>query len=39
VRLTNDKVEDVFPTWSPEGKKIAWTRGAAFDPAAGNSGS
>ena len=27
VRLTNDKLEDVFPTWSPNGKKIAWTRG------------
>jgi TolB protein len=27
VRLTNDKVDDEFPTWSPNGKKIAWTRG------------
>ena len=34
VRLTNDKVEDVFPTWSPDGKKIAWTRGGTFDPGA-----
>jgi len=23
----NDKAEDVFPEWSPNGKKIAWTRG------------
>jgi len=27
VRLTNDKIEDVFPTWSPNGKEVAWTRG------------
>lgn len=27
ARLTSDKVEDVFPEWSPNGKKIAWTRG------------
>ena len=32
VRLTNDKIEDVFPTWSPDAKKIAWTRGGALDP-------
>jgi Tol biopolymer transport system component len=25
VRLTNDKVEDVFPTWSPDGTKISFT--------------
>lgn len=31
VRLTDDKVEDVFPTWSPDGRKIAWTRGGASD--------
>jgi Tol biopolymer transport system component len=27
ARLTDDKVEDVFPEWSPNGKQIAWTRG------------
>src|SRR6266536_2435543 len=32
VRLTNDKVDDEFPTWSPDGKKIAWTRGGGVDP-------
>jgi tol-pal system beta propeller repeat protein TolB len=32
VRLTNDKTEDVFPTWSPNGKQIAWTRGGALAP-------
>jgi len=26
-RLTNDKVDDVFPAWSPNGTQIAWTRG------------
>jgi Tol biopolymer transport system component len=27
AKLTNDKVEDAFPEWSPNGKRIAWTRG------------
>jgi dipeptidyl aminopeptidase/acylaminoacyl peptidase len=27
VQLTDDKIEDVFPEWSPDGTKIAWTRG------------
>jgi dipeptidyl aminopeptidase/acylaminoacyl peptidase len=27
VNLTNDQIEDVFPSWSPDGSKIAWTRG------------
>jgi Tol biopolymer transport system component len=27
VNLTNDKIEDVFPAWSPDRQKIAWTRG------------
>jgi Tol biopolymer transport system component len=27
AKLTNDKVEDAFPEWSPSGKRIAWTRG------------
>jgi tol-pal system beta propeller repeat protein TolB len=26
-QLTNDKIEDAFPAASPNGKKIAWTRG------------
>ena len=26
-RLTNDRADDVFPAWSPNGKQIAWTRG------------
>ena len=25
--LTNDRVVDIFPEWSPDGSKIAWTRG------------
>jgi Tol biopolymer transport system component len=31
ARLTNDRTEDVFPEWSPNGKKLAWTRGG-FGP-------
>jgi Tol biopolymer transport system component len=27
ARLTDDKADDVFPEWSPNGRKIAWTRG------------
>ncbi len=27
VNLTNDKPDDVFPAWSPDGRRIAWTRG------------
>ncbi len=27
VNLTNDGIADVFPAWSSDGKKIAWTRG------------
>lgn len=27
VNLTNDKVEDLFPAWSPDGRRIVWTRG------------
>jgi Tol biopolymer transport system component len=26
VRLTDDKTDDQIPAWSPNGKKIAWTR-------------
>jgi Tol biopolymer transport system component len=26
-KLTDDKTDDAFPQWSPNGKKIAWTRG------------
>ena len=26
-RLTDDSVDDVFPSWSPDGTMIAWTRG------------
>jgi TolB protein len=28
-KLTDDKVADIFPEWSPSGKKIAWARGDA----------
>jgi Tol biopolymer transport system component len=28
-KLTDDKVPDIFPEWSPSGKKIAWARGDA----------
>jgi Tol biopolymer transport system component len=31
ARLTDDKVDDVFAEWSPNRKKIAWTRGG-FGP-------
>jgi Tol biopolymer transport system component len=27
VNLTNDSAEDDFPAWSPDGRKIGWTRG------------
>jgi TolB protein len=27
VNLTNDKAEDDFPEFSPDGKRIAWTKG------------
>jgi Tol biopolymer transport system component len=27
AKLTDDKVDDAFPEWSPSGKRIAWTRG------------
>ena len=26
-QLTDDKVEDLFPEWSPDGSRIAWVRG------------
>jgi Tol biopolymer transport system component len=35
-RLTNWPGEDLFPTWSPDGKRIAWSR---EDPPAGGDGS
>lgn len=28
-KLTDDKVDDLFPEWSPNGERIAWARGAA----------
>jgi Tol biopolymer transport system component len=31
TRLTNDKVDDTFPEWSPNRGKIAWTRGSGSE--------
>lgn len=28
TRLTNDPAADKFPAWSPDGQRIAWTRGS-----------
>jgi Tol biopolymer transport system component len=33
ARLTNDKVPDELPEWSPNRKQIAWTRGGEESPA------
>ena len=29
TKLTNDKADDLFPEWSPNGKRIAWGHGAS----------
>lgn len=30
VQITNNVVDDEWPTWSPDGTQIAFTRGSAF---------